>query len=144
MTGAARPGAEGTGSRAHEPSASPVVALDGIVTAPRSGDGVHWTLADGEDLNANLVHLDPGSEVGDHVNGELDVLVVVLAGEGTIEVEGRTHPVGVHDAILVPRGASRSIRAGVGGMTYLTVHRRRGGLVVGARRPRGGTDPRPA
>lgn len=104
---------------------------------PLAGDGVHWTLAGSADLNANLAHLDPGHAVGAHVNDAVDVLVVVLVGDGEVAVDHEVHPVHAHVVVHVPRGAHRTIRAGGSGLTYLTVHRRRGGLAIGpARRSR--------
>ncbi len=97
------------------------------------GDGVHWTLPEPSDLNANLVRLDPGSSMAEHVNAEVDVLLIVLEGAGTLRVDG-------HDATLEPftvahvaKGAARSVRAGDDGLSYLTVHRRRGPLQLGSR-----------
>ena len=101
---------------------------------PLAGDGVHWTLDDSTDLNANLVHLDPGHAVGEHVNGAVDVLVVGLAGDGEVAVDDAVHALRAHVVVHVPRGARRTIRAGDAGLTYLTVHRRRGGLEIGPTR----------
>lgn len=124
-----------TGDRPEVP-AEPTVALDDVVGPSAVGDGVHWTLEEGEDLNANLVHLDPGSSVDAHVNGEVDVLFVVVAGTATLVLDDRELPLARHVLALAPKGARRSLRAGDGGVTYLTVHRRRGGLAIGrARRP---------
>jgi mannose-6-phosphate isomerase-like protein (cupin superfamily) len=96
-----------------------------------AGDGVHWTLDAGDDLNANLVRLDPGHEMGEHVNGEVDVLVVVLAGGGRAVVDTSTVELRPHVVCLVAKGARRSIHAGPAGLAYLTVHHRRGGLTIG-------------
>ena len=105
---------------------------------PLAGDGVHWTLDDSTDLNANLVHLDPGHAVGEHVNDAVDVLVVVLDGDGEVVVDHEVQAVRAHVVVHVPRGAHRTIRAGDAGLTYLTVHRRRGGPAIGpVRRPSG-------
>ncbi len=98
---------------------------------PLTGDGVHWTLAESDDLNANLVHLDAAHEVGEHANDAVDVLIVVLDGDGEVEVDAERLPLRPTAVAHVPRGARRAIRAGASGMTYLTVHRRRGGLTVG-------------
>lgn len=106
---------------------------------PLAGDGVHWTLHVSDDLNANLVHLDPGHEVGAHVNDSVDVLLVVFEGQGEVVVDGDRHALGPTAVAHVPCGARRSIHAGASGLTYLTVHRRRGGLAIGPpRRPASG------
>lgn len=117
-----------------DPTPQPELAdLAGLL--PLAGDGVHWTLESSRDLNANLVHLDPGHEIGEHVNDAVDVLVVVLVGRGVVDVDGAGHDVAAGAVAHVPRGARRTIRAADEGMTYLTVHRRRGGLDIGP--PRG-------
>lgn len=108
------------------------VRLDAL--GPLRGDGVHWTLEDGVDLNANLVHLDPGHEVGAHVNDAVDVLVVGLDGTGEAEVDDRRHDLAPSVALHVAKGTRRRIRAGGLGFTYLTVHRRRSGPAIGPRR----------
>lgn len=100
---------------------------------PLAGDGVHWTLERDGDLNVNLVHLDPGHDVGAHVNDDVDVLLVGLDGTGEAEIDGRRHDLGPAVALHVPKGASRLVRAGALGFTYLTVHRRRQGPSIGSR-----------
>lgn len=99
---------------------------------PLTGDGVHWTLDGDGDLNVNLVHLDAGHEVGDHVNDAVDVLLVGLDGTGEVEAGGRHHDLAPGVALHVPKGSRRLVRAGGLGFTYLTVHRRRSGLGIGS------------
>lgn len=107
-----------------------VVAADLTPLLDAAGDGVHWTLEGGDDLNANLVRLDPDHVMGEHVNDEVDVLVVVLAGGGHAVVEASTVELHPHVVAHLPKGARRAIHAGADGLAYLTVHRRRG-LTIG-------------
>jgi quercetin dioxygenase-like cupin family protein len=101
--------------------------------------GVRWRLPAHGDLNANLVSFPAGEGVGEHVNEELDVLIVGVAGTGEVIVDGVAHPVRPGAAILVPRGARRATRASAGRLSYLTVHRRReGGITLEAAGPRPG------
>ena len=100
---------------------------------PLAGDGVHWTLERDGDLTVNLVHLDPGHDVGAHVNDAVDVLLVGLDGTGEAEVDGRLHDLGPGVALHVAKGADRAVRAGALGFTYLTVHRRRPGPSIAPR-----------
>jgi quercetin dioxygenase-like cupin family protein len=100
---------------------------------PLAGDGVHWTLERDGDLNVNLVHLDAGHEVGDHANDAVDVLLVGLDGTGEAVVDDQLHDLGPGVALHVPKGASRAVRAGALGFTYLTVHRRRPGPSIAPR-----------
>jgi quercetin dioxygenase-like cupin family protein len=89
-----------------------------------SGSGPLWGIAS-TDLNATLLAWPPGHEVAEHVNSELDVLVMVLEGHGTIAIDGEEHALAATSAILVPRGRRRRICAGGDGLRYLSVHRRR-------------------
>jgi quercetin dioxygenase-like cupin family protein len=89
--------------------------------------GAIWSHA-GSDLNANLVRLEPGESVGGHINDEVEVLLVGLLGEGTVELDGRWYRVGAGQLLVLPKGALRAIEAGETGFAYLTCHRRRPGL----------------
>ena len=94
------------------------------------GRGPAWGTASGE-LNATLLVWRAGEGQPEHVNASRDVAVVVLAGSGTISVDGAEHELAAGTLAIVPRGASRSIVAGRDGLRCLTVHRRRGGLGLG-------------
>ena len=59
-----------------------VVDLTGL-----DGDGPLWGIASA-DLNATLLAWPAGHQVAEHVNAEVDVLVVVVAGTGTASVDG--------------------------------------------------------
>jgi quercetin dioxygenase-like cupin family protein len=87
--------------------------------------GVRWRLSGDGDLNANLVSFPSGEGVGEHVNRALDVLIVGIAGEGEVAIEGVVHPLGPGSVVLVPRGARRGTLARSERFSYLTVHRRR-------------------
>lgn len=105
------------------PAVEPVDLLAG------SGIGPLWGMAS-SDLNATLLSWPSGHEVAEHVNADLDVLVVVLGGAGTATVDGHPHALAAGSAILVPRGARRRIEAGGDGLRYVSIHRRRGPLQV--------------
>ncbi len=92
--------------------------------------GAVWSLPHGGDLDANLVRLDPESGIESHVNDDVDVLIVVQAGRGELTVDEQTRRLEVDHVALVPRGARRSISAGRGGLSYLSIHRRRSPLGV--------------
>jgi quercetin dioxygenase-like cupin family protein len=72
----------------------------------------------------------PGHEVAEHLNADLDVLVIVLGGVGTAIVDGQSHALAAGSALLVAPGARRRIPAGNAGLRYLSVHRRRGLLHI--------------
>jgi mannose-6-phosphate isomerase-like protein (cupin superfamily) len=100
-----------------------------------SGSGPLWGMAS-TDLNATLLAWPSGHAVAEHVNDELDVLLVVLGGHGRAIVDGEAHELAAGSALLVARGARRRIEAREGGLRYLSVHRRRGPLQIQALDPR--------
>jgi quercetin dioxygenase-like cupin family protein len=89
--------------------------------------GPAWT-HEGEDLHLNLLVFDDGGGVAEHANDEVEVLVVGVAGEGAVEIDGQREPLGAGQAVVIPKGARRAIRSAGGRFAYLTCHRRRGGL----------------
>jgi quercetin dioxygenase-like cupin family protein len=105
--------------------------LDDLVAAAPDRVGVIWALKESGDLNANLVRFDAGGGVGEHVNEEVDVLFVGVAGSGWVRVEGEEHPLSAGMLVFAPRGARRSTAASSDGFAYLTIHRRPGPLRVG-------------
>ena len=93
------------------------------------GAGPLWGMASA-DLNATLLAWPPGHCVAEHINDELDVLVIVLEGGGAATVDRREHTLMPGSALLIEKGSARTIRAGPDGIRYLTVHRRRGPLQI--------------
>ena len=98
-------------------------------------DGVLWSLPHGGDLDANLVHLHPDHAIGEHVNGDVDVVMSVTAGSAELVIDGAAHSIRCGAFALVPRGTRRSVRAGADGVTYVSIHRRRDPLGVGPKPP---------
>jgi mannose-6-phosphate isomerase-like protein (cupin superfamily) len=94
-----------------------------------AGEGPLWGMAS-EDLNATLLCWAPGHGVAEHVNPDLDVLIVVLDGCGVVRIDRREILLGKGQTLLIRKGASRSIQSGAGGLRYLSVHRKRGGLQI--------------
>ncbi len=111
-----------------DPDAASVASMD-LAELARSGAPRKpaWTYR-GEDLNVNLVVLAPGERVAEHRNTEVDVLILGITVDGTIEVDGQRHRVAQGQIVVVPKGARRAIQAGGVRFAYLTCHRRRAGL----------------
>ena len=63
------------------------------------------------DLNVNLLVWGADEGVVEHVNSEVDVLLVGIAGDGLVEVDGMAHPLRSGQAIIIPKGVRRAIRA---------------------------------
>lgn len=94
--------------------------------------GVVWTLEESSDLNANLVRFGAGRGVGEHVNDEVEVVFVGVAGSGIITVDGEEHAISAGKLVFVPRGVRRSTLGVSENFSYLTVHRRRRPLGIGS------------
>ncbi len=107
-------------------TASDVADLPAIA-ASLSSSGTAWTLRS-NDLNANLLVLNPGGRSPEHVNERLDVLIIGISGGGVVTIDGQPHNLGAGGAILAPKGSSRSIRALGEPFAYLACHQKRGGL----------------
>jgi quercetin dioxygenase-like cupin family protein len=107
------------------------VNLGEVAESATGREGAVWTLEEGGDLNANLVRFEAGRGVGEHVNDEVDVLIVGVSGSGLVGVDGEEHPVSNGLMVFVPRGARRYTRAVSDDFVYVSVHRRRGPLRIG-------------
>ena len=105
--------------------------LSESLAAAEERAGAIWTLKQSAELNANLVRFSAGGGVDEHINEEVDVLLVGVKGSGVIEVDGHKHSLRAGTIALVPKGARRSTRSESGDFAYLTVHRRRGPLRIG-------------
>ncbi|MFJ3701448.1 MULTISPECIES: hypothetical protein [unclassified Streptomyces] len=111
-----------------------LAVLDEVLASAATGErGALWRLAEqGRELDANVVKLPPGAGVAEHQEDVLDVLLVVLAGTGSLRTgAGGTLNLVPTAVTWLPRTSRRSLEAGPEGLTYLTVHRRRPGLAVG-------------
>ena len=91
------------------------------------GRGAVWSMVSA-DLNVNLVRFGPGEGVDEHINAELDVLLIGVAGSGVVTINGAGHELPAGNALLIEKGANRSTRAGETSFAYLTCHKRREGL----------------
>src|SRR3954447_735958 len=115
--------------------------LEALVAAPRRG-GAEWG-TESEELNATILAWPPGAGPPEHVNESRDVALVVLEGDGELDLDGarRTLAAGGAPArggagrrrggggVCLLRKVSRGrVVAGADGIRYATVHRRRGGL----------------
>ena len=94
------------------------------LTAKPGGIGPLWSMQSDE-LNATLLEWPAGGGVAEHVNDELEVIVLVLAGSAAISLDGVAHVVLAGGLLLVPRGCARAVTAGGDGVRYLSIHRRR-------------------
>lgn len=130
-------GAAGAGSPPGGAGPSPRQLCDiaEVAGAAPSSGGALWKLAEpGRQLDANVVHLPSGRQVETHTEPDLDVLLLVVAGRGTLEGTGSTEQLAESALFWLPHGSTRRITAGAEGLSYLTVHRRRPGMTIRSRR----------
>ncbi|WP_042424112.1 cupin domain-containing protein [Streptacidiphilus anmyonensis] len=132
-------------SRTGRSAAAPVPSLLCDVqalaaAAPDAGaaSGAVWRLAEsGRQLDANLVHLPAARRIGTHTEPDLDVLLLVVSGTGTLASSEGAQSLTAGSLCWLPHGSTRALTAGDGGLSYLTVHRRRPGLQIRSGPPRG-------
>lgn len=104
---------------------------DLVRSMPAEQGGVLWKLAaEGRQLDANVVRLAPGAEVGTHREPDLDVLLYVVNGSGRLHTPDGPSPLEAGSVLWLPRGSTRSLSAGAHGLDYVTVHRRRPGMTI--------------
>lgn len=101
----------------------------------RGGRGPVWG-GESTDLNATLLEWPAGEGPVEHVNDQLDVLYVIVAGSATLTVDGEPRKLGTGGVTIVEKGARRALVAGPGGVRYVTAHKRRGGLQLKSRQAR--------
>lgn len=93
--------------------------------------GALWRLEEpARQLDANLVRLPPGAAVAAHTEPDVDVLLMVVDGGGTLDTAGEILDLAPHTLIWLPRGSRRAIGAGPTGLAYLTAHRARPGMAI--------------
>lgn len=93
--------------------------------------GAVWTLpVRRRDLDANIIRIAPHGRIEAHNGPDLDVLIHVLAGTGTLTTELGELELAAGALVWLPRRSQRAFTAGPQGLRYLTVHQRRQALVL--------------
>jgi len=77
-----------------------------------------------------VLNLPAGQCIGTHAEPDLDVLMVMVAGSGTLTTNGGPLPLTPGALVWLPHGSTRSLAAGTDGLSYLTTHRRRPGMQI--------------
>ena len=115
---------------AMSPTQAQVIDLGVLAAQASAGDsaGAVWSLASA-DLNLNLLHFSAGDGVEAHSNREVDVIGLVIAGEGILELDDHQERLRPGLLFFIPKGARRAIRSASADFAYLSCHRRRAGLM---------------
>lgn len=78
-----------------------------------------------DDLDCNLVYWNEGEGVPAHPDDGLDVVGIVLRGEGILHMDGIDYKLRAGQFFLIPKRVHRALRSAGGEFVYLAVHRRR-------------------
>ncbi|MGO1735407.1 MAG: DUF2249 domain-containing protein [Leucobacter sp.] len=105
-------------------------------TAPGRGGSVWQLNPASRDLDANVISVTPESPIDMHVGPDLDVLIHVITGSGTLETETDEIPLAPGGLIWLPRRSRRRIVAHENGLQYLSVHQRKPMLNISPTQPR--------
>lgn len=108
----------------------------GFAHEETDASGAVWRLTPAErGLDANIIRLPPGDEIARHTGPDLDVLIHVLEGTGTLETEAGELPLTPGALVWLPPRSQRRFVAGAEGLRYFSVHPRKPGLSISARPP---------
>ena len=100
------------------------------------GPGAVWNLAPAErSLDANVIWLPAGDGIDLHEGPDLDVLIHVLAGSGTLTIDDGDIALATGMLAWLPPRSRRAFAAGPDGLRYLTVHQRKSRPAFGLRAP---------
>jgi uncharacterized protein (DUF2249 family) len=93
--------------------------------------GAVWKLeVRDRDLDSNIIAVPPDGVIDAHAGPDLDVLIHVIGGSGTLTSERGTLDLEPGVLAWLPRRSMRQLSAGPSGLRYLTVHRRRQALAL--------------
>lgn len=93
--------------------------------------GPQWGI-ETEDLNATLLSWTQGQGIQEHVNDEVDVLVLVVSGEMLVSVGEAEFLLRASQMTWIPKGTPRAMMAKTARAAHLNIHKRRKKLMPGS------------
>lgn len=96
--------------------------------AASTRSGPQWG-HESEDLDITLLSWENGRRIEPHVNNEVDGVLLGVEGSGIVTVNGEKYELRSGVALLIPKGCERAIQSTSERFSYLSVHRRRRGLM---------------
>ncbi|MFI0238504.1 hypothetical protein [Streptomyces sp. NPDC016845] len=103
-----------------------------LKAADPAATGALWRLEGAaRQLDSNVIRVRPGARGEAYVENDLDVLLVVVEGHGTLRRADAEEELAPGTLVFVPRGERRAVSAGEDGLVYITAHRRRPGMTIG-------------
>ncbi|HJB63895.1 MAG TPA: DUF2249 domain-containing protein [Candidatus Microbacterium pullistercoris] len=95
-------------------------------SAAEGNSGAVWNLGPRDrTLDANVISLPAGDGIAEHAGPDLDVLVHVVSGFGTLSTERGDVELVPGALVWLPKRSRRAFTAGSDGLRYLTVHQRK-------------------
>lgn len=82
-----------------------------------------------EDLNVTLLSWTANGQVAPHINNEVDVLLMGIEGTGEVTINSQVFMLAPGKMLLIAKGSERAARSTSDKFSYLSVHRRRAGLM---------------
>ena len=107
-------------------SATRVDLLAACGKLPHSGP--QWS-HESDDLDLTLLSWEQGRRIEAHHNREVDVVWIGIEGSGEVTIDGTVHHLRPGVALLIPKGCERALHSTAPRLSYLSVHRRRRGLM---------------
>ncbi|MGO1468161.1 MAG: cupin domain-containing protein [Microbacterium gubbeenense] len=105
-------------------------------SAADGAPGAVWSLApDDRTLDANVIWLPAGDGIAAHQGPDLDVLVHIIDGSGTLVTGDGEIALTTGVLAWLPPRSRRAFAAGPDGLRYLTVHQRKTKPAFGLRAP---------
>lgn len=93
--------------------------------------GTAWSITTRQrDLDTNIIVLAPDATITAHAGPDVDVLIHILNGTGTLTTELTDMSLASGMLLFLPRRSIRGFTAGSDGLRYLTVHPKRESLVL--------------
>ena len=110
-------------------TALPRVLVDVADLPADAPAGAVWSIrVSDRDLDSNIIALPAGEAIDPHTGPDLDVLIHVLSGSGTLVTERGDVALAAGAVAFLPKRSRRGFTAGPDGLRYLTVHQRRATL----------------
>ena len=114
------------------PEAAPkvLVRTDQLMAeADDDAAGAIWKLQEPDrDLDSNVIALPPAGTIEPHTGPDLDVLIQVLSGAGTLHTANSDIDLVPGTLMWLPKRSRRGFTAGSTGLRYLTVDKKRPAL----------------
>ncbi|MGO1193725.1 MAG: cupin domain-containing protein [Nesterenkonia sp.] len=102
-----------------------------LAEAADDAAGAVWKLQQHQrDLDSNVIALPAGGTIAEHQGPDVDVLIHVLAGTGTLHTAGEDIALEPGALIWMPKGSRRGFTAGPAGLRHFTVHQKRQALTL--------------